>query len=236
MMMGVLLRMPATRLAPAVFAHRGGHGLRACASTPLGQDLSESFALYAAPCDLGPLPLGAEPDALGILKPRGDVHRDGDWHRSVHVWLADCDGRLLLQKRSEFKDTNPGLLDVSCAGHITGNDPVLETAVRELEEELGLTMTMERMRASRVCTLPGTQTGSTATHGSFLCNEFQDIFVVQLESTLDVSTLQLGTDEVAGVEWRAADEVIQAWAAADAAFVPRTEAYCAILSRALASG
>lgn len=41
--------------------------------------------------------------------------------------------------RSEFKDTNPGRWDVSSAGHITHGDGSLDTAKKELEEELGET-------------------------------------------------------------------------------------------------
>lgn len=43
----------------------------------------------------------------GYSKARSAVHRDGDWHRSTHIWLVDTDGRILVQKRSELKDTFP---------------------------------------------------------------------------------------------------------------------------------
>ena len=113
----------------------------AASSPPLGQDLSELFALYAPPkTACTPLAANEAPQRLNVMKARGEVHRDGDWHRSVHIWLVDTEGRLVLQRRSKFKDTHPGLLDVSCAGHITGADGVLETSVRELEEELGLSV------------------------------------------------------------------------------------------------
>ena len=29
----------------------------------------------------------------GRVKPRAEVHRDGDWHRAIHVWVAGVDGR-----------------------------------------------------------------------------------------------------------------------------------------------
>ena len=42
----------------------------------------------------------------------------GDWHRAVHVWLFAMDTqRLLLQKRSQIKDSWPGRWDISAAGH-----------------------------------------------------------------------------------------------------------------------
>lgn len=40
----------------------------------------------------------------GEVKARGLVHRDRDWHRSVHVWLVDREKQLVaLQKRSPNK-------------------------------------------------------------------------------------------------------------------------------------
>lgn len=119
-----------------------------------GQDLSESFLIYHPPLEAhAPLPVGVVPIPLGTSKPRGMVHRDGDWHRSVHVWLASS-STLLMQMRSDKKDTFPSRWDVSCAGHMSGNDGSLETAVRELEEELGLCIDEAAMTSAFVCTIP----------------------------------------------------------------------------------
>lgn len=43
----------------------------------------------------------------GFSKPRSQVHRDGDWHRSTHIWVLDSDGCVLVQKRAMGKDTFP---------------------------------------------------------------------------------------------------------------------------------
>ena len=48
---------------------------------------------------------------------------------------------VLLQKRSAEKDSNPGCYDISSAGHLGRGDVPLEGALRELHEELGLTLT-----------------------------------------------------------------------------------------------
>ncbi len=78
---------------------------------------------------------------LGRTKPREQVHRDGDWHRSLHLWVVlHAEGeppRLLLQRRSATKDTWPNRLDVSVAGHLTAGETE-DQALREAEEELGL--------------------------------------------------------------------------------------------------
>jgi len=73
----------------------------------------------------------------GRLKPRGEVHRDGDLHGSIHVWVFD--GReVLLQKRAADKDVFPGYIDASCTGHIDPGETPVKAALRELSEELGI--------------------------------------------------------------------------------------------------
>lgn len=44
---------------------------------------------------------------VGYSKPRSKVHRDGDWHRSTHIWVVTNDARVLVQKRAVGKDTFP---------------------------------------------------------------------------------------------------------------------------------
>lgn len=82
-------------------------------------------------------------EPAGFSKPRREVHRDGDWHASVHVWiLLRWQGRvgLVLQRRCMQKDTNPGVVDVSVGGHVRAGEGVFD-ALRECEEELGLAVT-----------------------------------------------------------------------------------------------
>lgn len=79
----------------------------------------------------------------GEVKERSLVHRDGDLHGTSHVWLIRYreDRRsadVLLQKRSENKDSFPGSYDISSAGHIPSGADFLESALRELREELGI--------------------------------------------------------------------------------------------------
>lgn len=53
----------------------------------------------------------------GHTKPRSAVHRDGDWHRALHVWILCLEtGELVLQRRAASKDAWAGLLDISTAG------------------------------------------------------------------------------------------------------------------------
>ncbi len=77
----------------------------------------------------------------GRIKERSLVHEDGDSHRTVHIWVVRETEKgfdVLLQKRSADKDSFPGCYDISSAGHVAAGDEYLETAERELEEELGI--------------------------------------------------------------------------------------------------
>jgi isopentenyldiphosphate isomerase len=51
----------------------------------------------------------------------------------------DKKGRLLLQKRSLKKDVAPGKWDTSVGGHINPGEDISAAAIREMEEELGVT-------------------------------------------------------------------------------------------------
>ena len=38
----------------------------------------------------------ADGTPTGEVKPRAAVHRDGDWHRAVHVWVAGIDAEYTI--------------------------------------------------------------------------------------------------------------------------------------------
>lgn len=69
---------------------------------------------------------------------RDDAHRNGLWHKTVHIWIVNSQGRVLLQKRSIYKETFPGFWDISCAGHVDAGESSPDAAIRELSEELGI--------------------------------------------------------------------------------------------------
>ncbi len=76
---------------------------------------------------------------------RGEIHRRQLMHRAVHILVFSSVGDLLLQKRSMLKDEMAGFWDSSCAGHVESGCAYLETAVRELDEELGIGVTQHAL-------------------------------------------------------------------------------------------
>ena len=89
----------------------------------------------------------------GMVVEREEAHRRGILHRTSHVWIArEKNGQLqiLLQKRSEEKDSHPGCYDISSAGHIPAGEDFISSALRELKEELGYDAKPEQLWTTAV--------------------------------------------------------------------------------------
>lgn len=84
-------------------------------------------------------------DRVIAQMPRSEVHARRLLHRAVHVFVFDPQGRLLLQRRSASKDEFPLVYTSSASGHVSAGDGYDETAPRELQEELGLSASLERL-------------------------------------------------------------------------------------------
>lgn len=82
----------------------------------------------------------------GVVKEKTQAHADGDFHRTVHVWIMNDDKELLLQKRSPTKKSHPNCWDISGAGHVRAGEDVIEGAIRELKEELGIVVSKEELQ------------------------------------------------------------------------------------------
>ncbi len=71
---------------------------------------------------------------------RAECHTDPNLiHRAVHILVVDSQDRIFLQKRSPEKDIQPGKWDTSVGGHLIAGESYEQAALRELEEELGVT-------------------------------------------------------------------------------------------------
>lgn len=92
-----------------------------------------------------------EQDRVIGLERRGVIHAKGLFHRSAQVLVFNSPGQLFVQKRSEGKDEFPGLWDCSAAGHVNPGEGYRQCARRELEEELGITVSSE---LEQLCRFP----------------------------------------------------------------------------------
>ncbi|MEP6603591.1 MAG: 16S rRNA (adenine(1518)-N(6)/adenine(1519)-N(6))-dimethyltransferase RsmA [Spartobacteria bacterium] len=76
---------------------------------------------------------------------RRQVHGDNLRHRAVHILIFNDLGEVFLQKRSRWKDRHPLQWDSSAAGHVNAGEGYDVAAARELEEELGIRVGLQKI-------------------------------------------------------------------------------------------
>lgn len=145
----------------------------------------------------------------GVIKERGVVHREGALHATAHIWIARENKKsgydILLQKRSACKDSHPGCYDISSAGHISAGDGAVESALRELKEELGIEAKAEELQEI------GIQYKNF--EGEFYGKPFRDnqrstMFLYQ--EPVDIEKLILQENEIESVIWMDYEEALLA--------------------------
>ncbi|MEY2543587.1 MAG: rRNA (adenine1518-N6/adenine1519-N6)-dimethyltransferase [Verrucomicrobiota bacterium] len=77
--------------------------------------------------------------------PRGQVHANNLLHRAVHMLIFNSSGEIFLQLRSRWKDRHPLAWDSSAAGHVNAGEEYDQSAARELREELGISIPLEKV-------------------------------------------------------------------------------------------
>jgi isopentenyldiphosphate isomerase len=203
------------------------------------QEDDELFEVYEIPPIMG---RGFDmykdrPISTHEFKTRQRVHQDHDWHRSVHVWIIDAPRQLVaLQKRSPQKDTFPNRWDISAAGHMEANysrsdddDEThtnnstshhssfssRETAVREVAEELGISIQASDLEFAFTCPAEQAPWGG--------CNAYEDVYFVQRDR--HDCTFSIGQAEVTSVQWLPMTDLKQHWTQNNREYVPRVEPY-----------
>ncbi len=153
----------------------------------------------------------------GQRKRRGDIHRDGDWHASVHIWVARrrlSGMEFLLQRRADSKDSFPGRYDAASTGHIDAGEDAISAAIRELREEMGI-----RARPSELVLLFRRKISEdNIFRGSrFINNEMKWVFLYK--GAVPENRIHFELEEISAVCWRSAAEI-------KAALEKRDSGYC----------
>ncbi|WP_169085567.1 NUDIX hydrolase [Paenibacillus sp. PL91] len=136
---------------------------------------------------------------------RAETHAKGYWHRTFHCWLTRREGNrrfVRFQLRQASKDTNPGCYDITAAGHLAAGETIRE-AMRELEEELGVSAQFEQL----ISLGQVREDARGEVNGKpFIDREVSDVFALVCEVPL--TKLRLQPEEVAGVYEADLDELI----------------------------
>ena len=133
-------------------------------------------------------------EKTGRIVWKSEAHRAGLWHRCFHCWIfspqTESGGPyLFVQRRVSGKETWPGRLDVTVGGHLGAGEEPLD-GLREVEEELGLTVTPDEL-------IPLGIRKAELQIPAGLDREFQHVFLLVKSLTPDDPRLQ--EEEVAAV-------------------------------------
>jgi len=141
-------------------------------------------------------------EIIDILTPEGRAtgktclksvaHQYGYFHKTVHIWFYKDDGKILLQKRAASKKVFPNLWDVSVAGHVETKETIEKAAIREIEEEIGLQVSINELDKI------GIWKSEEQHPGGIFDNEFHHVFLVQLKT--HISKLVLQKHEVSDIQ------------------------------------
>ena len=134
----------------------------------------------------------------GQIMTRNEIHKQGLWHRAIVVAIINEKNEILLQQRSMEKEKNPGLWDISAAGHISCGQDSLSAATREINEEvsvnLGFNVEVKEFRF--MYSFRKQQVFSE----NFIENQFYDFFVLR-QNGLNKDSIKFQKEEVQAVDF-----------------------------------
>lgn len=135
------------------------------------------------------------------------AHEKGILHRTAHVWVIQRGGDrtdVLLQRRSAEKDSWPLCLDTSSAGHILAGDEPKESALRELEEELGIHASADDLHEAGTFRIQFQEVFHDR-----LFNDNEIAFLYVYEKPVAIEDLKLQKEEVSEAVWMEIGELAQ---------------------------
>ena len=69
---------------------------------------------------------------------KSEIREKDLFHRGVHAYVMNSEGKILVSRRTKTKDIYPGLLELDQGGGVTYGEEYDEAIKREIEEELGI--------------------------------------------------------------------------------------------------
>lgn len=131
---------------------------------------------------------------MGIAA-RTAMRKSNLWHRATYVLVLTPDGsRLHVQKRTNSKDVYPGMYDAAAGGVVIASETYAESAARELREEMGLVLPLERVCALRY------EGDRSRVHG--------EVFTCTYDAEYNAQRIVPQAEEVAAVELLTLDQVL----------------------------
>jgi len=137
-------------------------------------------------------------EALGIRKMKSEAHRNGLWHRAAHIWIYNSNKEILLQLRTKNKELYPDMWDISAAGHVSAGEEPLISALREMKEEIGLSVKPDELEFFEIRKV-------SIVYKEIKNNEFFYVYFLKFDG--DIKKLALQKEEVAGIKFFSVDKI-----------------------------
>lgn len=128
----------------------------------------------------------------GIVRNRELIYKNGNWHKTVHIWLLNPKKELLIQKRAKNKQTFPNLWAISIAGHVMSGETSLEAAIREIKEEIGIDINSNTLK--HIFSVKRNQPYKNST-----LHVHDDVYL--LEYDLDIDKAKLQREELTDIKF-----------------------------------
>lgn len=114
----------------------------------------------------------------------------GDYHLVVHIWIKNAANQWLIQKRADNLEWSPGWWAATGGSVVAGEDS-LTGAIRETEEEIGVTLKAEQLQHMERITRS---------------DSIIDVWLAEAEVNLADCVLE---DAVTEIKWVSTDELKQ---------------------------
>lgn len=93
------------------------------------------------------LAIYSEEGELTGSKTRREVHTEPllYWHGVTQIWIFNKNQEMLCSKRSDTVEGNPSKWQTYVGGHVKAGNTFEDTAIQEVDEEIGLKVDKERL-------------------------------------------------------------------------------------------
>lgn len=154
---------------------------------------------------------------------RKEAHEKGILHAAVHIYVYRIKNghyEILLQKRSDDKDSFPSCWDTSCAGHVSAGDSFEDTVIKELSEELGIKVNYSDV----VHCFTKIVTKINSFHGKIF-NDHEVYKVYKLKFDAPAESLKFQKEEISDLKWMDAEALLLALEANDPEYCIMPDTY-----------
>ncbi len=131
----------------------------------------------------------------GKILPREEIHNQNYLHNEVACFVINDNDEVLLEKRSPNKRYSPNKYGL-CAGHVMTFEPLKSALVREIQEEIGITVSENDLIPFGEKEYIREETNSHITY----------FFYIKLN--LDISEFTIQKEELTEVKWFKIEDII----------------------------